>query len=426
MLSLFLGGGGVAYGLRNLAIQFCALIILAVHPDQVLRFVREAPTALRALVFASVALPLVQLVPLPPLIWQNLPGREPISATLNLVGTGAQDWFPASVDPARTLVAFCGTLAPATIIILGSLLAQEQKLSLVRAALWASLAAFALGAVQLASANNVGLLYAERTSPNTFYATFTNRNSTALLFVMATALLAALPRPRNVIWSWGVGAVALLFALSVVLTQSRTGMALLLLVAVLWLMRLAYSHLSRRNGSDAPKVRTLVIALAGVALLGGALGASFVSGGRVADSVKRFSTGAADRPEIWEDGAYTVGQYWPVGSGMGTFDEVFQLHESLEYVSSRKAGRAHSDWLEIAIEGGLGSLLLAAGWLIWSLVSAIPRRASANVWPPLAAGTGVACIALQSAFDYPLRNQTLLCFAALLIVMLVREKKALP
>jgi len=422
VLALILGGGGLAYGLRNLAIQLCALAILAFHRRLVLRFVREAPLALRILLGASLAFPLVQLIPLPPAIWQSLPGRDLVAVSLELAGADARNWFPVSVDKARTLVAFCGTLAPATIIVTGSLLPQEQKIALLRAALWACLAAFALGVVQFTSANTVGLLYSERTTADAFYTTFTNRNSTALLFVLALAMLAALPQPKSPVWLCVGGAAATLFTVAVVLTQSRSGMALLVVVTAIWLARWGFALFRRHDGTGAPQGRTVIIALVGMALMGSVLGASFLSGGRVADSIERFSSGAADRPEMWEDSAFAAGQYWPVGSGMGTFDEVFQLHESLEYVSQRKAGRAHSDWLEIAIEGGLAALVLAAGWLAWCMFTAIPRRISPNVWMPLAAGAGVACIALQSLLDYPLRNQALLCFAALLIVMLVRDR----
>jgi len=424
VVALFLGGGGLAYGLRNLVIQLIALGLLALHRGLVIRFVREAPLALRVFVGASMALPLLQLVPLPPAIWQSLPGRDLIIASFEAAPVGANRWLPVSVDPMRTLVAFCGTLVPAAIIVIGSLLPREDKFALIRAALWASLAAFLLGAVQLSSANTAGMLYSERTVPDTLYASFTNRNSTALLFVLALAMLAALPLRQGPLQPWLTGGAAILFALAVVLTQSRSGMALLAVVAGLWLARLGYGFFASREGAGAPDRRIVIAGLLAVLALGGALSMSYLSGGRVADSVERFSQGAADRPEMWQDSVHAAGRYWPVGSGMGTFDEVFQLHESLEHVSPRKAGRAHSDWLEIAIEGGAVSLLLAAAWLFWCLIAAIARCASGEVWMPLSAGVGIASIALQSLLDYPLRNQALLGFAALLIVMLVREREA--
>jgi hypothetical protein len=47
-------------------------------------------------------------------------------------------------------------------------------------------------------------------------------------------------------------------------------------------------------------------------------------------------------------------------------------------------------------------------------------------WSGVGAGMAVGAIALQSLLDYPLRNQTLLCVAGVLVVLLVirRERSA--
>ena len=124
---------------------------------------------------------------------------------------------------------------------------------------------------------------------------------------------------------------------------------------------------------------------------------------------------------MWEDAAFAAREYWPVGSGMGTFDEVFQLHESLEYISPRRAGRAHSDVLEVVIEGGIFSALLVLGWLAWC-AAAVFRAPPFWRWTALGAGTGVLTLLLQSLLDYPLRSQTLLCMAAVLVVLLAGKR----
>ena len=420
VLAVTLGGGGLAYGLRNLVIQLFALVVLAVNRDAVLTFWRRSPWPLVALVVASVVLPLIQLIPLPASLWQGLPGREPVAESFALAGLASDRWFPMSVDPMRTLVAFSGTLAPATIIVIGSALQRPAKLRLVAAGLLVILAAFFLGAVQLSTANSLGLLYGERTETNVFYATFANRNSTALMFVVGLTLLASLPKPRQAHWLFAAAITGTFFALAVFLTQSRTGMVLLgVPLAILLLRGVALLRVGAMRPSKA-----FGIGVGALLLTAAALATSYASGGRVADSVERFaSAGAADRPEIWEDGLYAVGQYWPLGSGMGTFDEVFQLHESLEHVSPRKAGRAHSDWLEIAIEGGIVSLAIAAAWLVWILLAAIPRGSAEGMWMRLGGAAGLGAIAAQSLLDYPLRNQTLLCLAAVCVVMLVRQRE---
>jgi O-antigen ligase len=105
---------------------------------------------------------------------------------------------------------------------------------------------------------------------------------------------------------------------------------------------------------------------------------------------------------------------------MGAFDEVFQVDESLESLTKRTAGRAHNDWLELAIEAGLAGLALAVlwmvliGWLSWRV------RHSSQRWAAWSGSTFLLAIALQSITDYPLRNQTILAFAGFALLLLVR------
>ena len=78
----------------------------------------------------------------------------------------------------------------------------------------------------------------------------------------------------------------------------------------------------------------------------------------------RFAGSTEDaRLYLWDDAVYAAERYFPVGSGMGTFDDVFQIDESLENMSVKRAGRAHNDYLEVAIEAGLPGIILIGAWL---------------------------------------------------------------
>ncbi|QZH76389.1 MAG: O-antigen ligase family protein [Erythrobacter sp.] len=427
VLALAIGGGGVAYGLHNLAIQLAALALLAVHAGRLVAFVEQAPRLLLALLLLSLAFPLLQIIPLPPTIWQELPGRAPVVESHALAGIDPATWAPLSLDPARSLVAFLGMFAPAAIIAIGSTLASEERARLALTMAAAAFAAMLLGTVQLASVNSTAMIYPISPAPDVLYATFANRNSTGLLFVLSLILLAALPLAQRRLWLLARGVAATLLAFGVVLTQSRSAMVLLVPAGAFVLVRLAFAAWQRRVGRAlhpapiSPQTFMAGVALAGV--LAAILGVSALSGGRVAESLDRFDRLETDRVEMWDDAYFATGNYWPVGSGMGTFDEVFQLHESLEYVSPRKAGRAHSDWLEIAIEGGIIALLLAGAWLAWVLFSVLRGPAKGDGWLHFGAGTGLGCIALQSLLDYPLRNQALLCAAAVLVVLVARQRE---
>lgn len=424
VLAVALGGGGVAYGLHNLIIQLTAVAILAANADRVALFFRQQSPGLIALVVATLALPVLQLIPLPAQFWQALPGRDLVQQSFALALVDPRAWSPASLDPARTLVALCGTLAPAAIIVIGSSCSREDRLLLVATVAAAAVAAFVFGAIQLSSANSWGMIYPIRPAADVLYATFANRNSAGLMFVLATALLAAMPNPAAIGWRWARLAAGALLATGVVLTQSRSSMVLLAVVAAFLLLRLACNlWRSRPTGRSASPIAIAGLSVIGV-VIAAVLGVSTMTdGGRVATSLQRFQTLETDRLEMWDDGFYAAEHYWPAGSGMGTFDEVFQVHESLEYVSPRTAGRAHNDFIEIAIEGGIAALALAAMWLAWSLAVAVRESVKRSAWLPLGAGLGISCIALQSMLDYPLRNQTLLCVAAVMIVLLARQQR---
>lgn len=425
VLAVILGGGGVAYGYRHMAIQLVALFVLALNGEGFRRFVAEAPRGLVILLALSMAIPLLQLVPLPPAVWQALPSRDLVTESFQVAGIPAGSWFSFSVDPLRTFTAFCATLAPATFVIVGWSLASDERALLVKTLGVVALAVLLLGALQLSSANTVGVLQQDDIQSNVLYGTFSNRNSTGLFFVIAAIMLVGLALPGKGIWPMAMAAAAAFLALAVVLTQSRSSMALLLVLFVFAGMRLAFLVFGNSRRGGVPGQRRLLLGAAAIVLLVvGAVGVSVASGGRAAQSIERFSQIDDDRLEMWDDGAFVAERYWPLGAGTGTFDEVFQIDESLEYVSPAKAGRAHNDYIELAIETGAIGLLVLFAWLAWLTVAVWRRRGDEDRWLAFAAHVSLVCVALQSVLDYPLRSQALLCTAAVLLVMLlpVRER----
>ncbi|MFB0612109.1 O-antigen ligase family protein [Aurantiacibacter poecillastricola] len=329
------------------------------------------------------------------------------------------------MNPVRTLLAFCATLVPATVIVVGHGLGRAEKRTLALTVVFACTAIFLFGAIQLSTSNSLGVLYEHVTlRPSILYGTLANRNSTAVLFVIALCLVAGFPWPNITVTRIALGAAALLLVLGTVLTQSRSGIALLALPLVLAIFRLAWTLRSGRNKGAPSMAREVWIGIAAIGVLAAAVAVSATQNGRAADSLARFETIAdSDRPEMWEDATYTAGQYWPAGAGVGTFDDVFQLHESLEYVGPLRAGRAHSDLIELVIEGGILAIVLTAAWLAWCAYASLRPGSVENWWVRLGAGAGIAALFLQSALDYPLRNLSVLAVAAVLVVLLIPSKE---
>ncbi|HQS95368.1 MAG: hypothetical protein B7X90_09195 [Novosphingobium sp. 17-62-19] len=418
-----LGGGGVAYGLSNLVVQLIAFAVLAFNGDVIWGFVTKAPKGLVALVIATIALPAIQLVPLPPAVWTTLPGRELVSEAVNMFG--APGWRAVTVNSARTLVALIGLVVPVTIVAAGVFLSEDARQRIAVAYVALGVASVLLGAFQVMGTNQVGLLYPENPLPGVLFGFFANRNSVAVFLVSCLLLLVCCFPPQRLLSPrWTVQFLSgVLMVVAVVLTQSRTGITLLSLPFSLALLR-TFSQRSqaKRPGQEQDlsfgRMGRVGIILAAAAALGLASVAA-IPGSRLDTVIARFEEDTQRRPEIWENARYSAERFWPAGAGMGNFDEVYQVDESLEHISIRRAGRAHNEILELAIEAGPFGLILLAAWCIWALSAGwAAMQDERRRWQALAGGGILLASALQSLLDFPLRNQTMLCMAAFAVILL--------
>ncbi|WP_185960227.1 O-antigen ligase family protein [Erythrobacter insulae] len=427
LIAVIIGGGGVRYGIANLIVQLCALLLLAVRGDSVLGFWRQAPLSLRAVLGLSICVPLIQIIPLPESVWSILPGRELVQQSFAL--TGRSGWAPISVDPVRTAVALTGMIVPIAVVTAGWTAKRRHLVLLGWVVVGLGLLNVCIGIPQVLSGGTAGRIYAGPSATGILYGTFANRNSTGLLLVSALSLAAMLPapKPHHFVLPARITICALLMT-AIILTRSRTALVLAAIPVALVLLKMV---VERRNGKSGPRRSNLFLASAVLLGLGAVTAVLTIAPGRVNDTVERFQTQSDARSYIWEDSLYSASRYWPVGAGMGTFDEVFQTDESLENATERRAGRAHNDYLEIAIEAGLPGLILIALWLILTGWFAWRARHSQLRWMAWAAASILLAIALQSITDYPLRNQAMLGIAAFALLLLARiaerpEEEASP
>ncbi|QFT75988.1 O-antigen ligase [Erythrobacter sp. THAF29] len=420
-LAVVFGGGGVRYALANLLVQLSALALLAIRRDAVIAFWREAPAILRLLIVLSVAVPVSQLIPLPQSVWSDLPGRDLVAQSFEL--SGRTGWAPASVDPVRTLVALTGLIVPIAIISAGWTLSRDNLVLLTWIIVALGLANLLIGIPQVLSEGSAGAIYTERGLTSILNGTFANRNSTGLFFVAAIGFAALAPSPvaHPAILPTRI-ALCVLLSTGVILTQSRTALALAVLPLGLAALRaITWTMHSRATGISGFSKRMRTMLVAGLALALGALAATVVMApGRVGDTMERFQSIGESRSYTWEDTAFAARRYWPVGAGMGTFDEVFQVDESLENATLKRPGRAHNDYLEVAVEAGIAGLALIAIWLAYLAWLTLRARKSPFRWCAWAGSAILFGVALQSITDYPLRNQAMLAVASFALLVLVR------
>ena len=117
LAALLLGGGGSPAVLPELVAELAIAGLAGVWLWQ--RPVDNTPIPRSALVLAGLCLilPLLQLVPLPPILWQALPGREAERAALALIDEDGA-WQSWAITPARTLAALLAAMPPVAILLM--------------------------------------------------------------------------------------------------------------------------------------------------------------------------------------------------------------------------------------------------------------------------------------------------------------------
>jgi O-antigen ligase len=398
LLLLLLGGGGSPAAVSELLCEIVAALALTAW------VALGGPHAMRgqiAVVLVAglvVALPLVQLIPLPAGLWQLLPGREMLRDSLTLVNS-ADTWRPISVAPQRTLEALLSLLPPLLAMLLVASLTLAERQNLLKLIALFALLSIAIGAAQIASNGSGPFHFYAGAEPGVLFGFQANRN--AQVDVLLIGLLAAVAA-----WAAGpqssrgaavmLGAMVLLILLGVVLTRSRAGIALVPVV-IGWCLLLRPWQ---------PKLWTLW--LSGL-VIGGLVVAVLRSRG-FESVLARFEFADEYRPDIWRDTLFAIDQYWPLGSGLGTFTRVIGAAERLETIGPALPNRAHNEYLELLLEAGIG------GALVWGTVAVLAigavwrglkRDAPVPLPQAVFAGGTLMVVILHALVDYPLRSMGL-------------------
>jgi O-antigen ligase len=107
----------------------------------------------------------------------------------------------------------------------------------------------------------------------------------------------------------------------------------------------------------------------------------------------------------------TARAFLPLGAGFGSFDSVYRQFEPNQLLSTIYLNQAHTEPLQLAIEGGLPALALL-GVFIWCWARAVTRIGRANPSTGqhtmgVAVATVTGILMISSLVDYPLRTPLL-------------------
>ena len=407
MLVLWLAGGASradALGQPIVRIAAGSVLVLALLFGPRPRF-GEA-RALWWLLGACACVPILQLIPLPPQIWLSLPGRD-VFAEAGVLSMAAQPWRPISIVPGATANALGSLIVPLATLMLGRSLRIEERRHLPGLLLLLVLASTLLGLLQISGATLNNPLIND--TPGAVSSSFANRNHFALFLALGCMLAPvwAFASGRKAGWRlpFAIGLVVI-FVLAILATGSRVGMLLcaLALGLSLLIVRDAVSReLKRRPRWVLPALLASVLALIALFVL------LSVAAGRAVSIERLFEVdvGVDMRTRALPVMLEQTRHYFPVGSGLGTFDPMFRLHEPFHLLKFTYFNHAHNDFLEVVLDAGLvGLLLLVAALGCWGWASMRAWRAGGHIryaLPKLGSAMLLAII-VASVFDYPART----------------------
>ena len=418
------GGASRADAIGQVVVRLAAVVSLLV-----LAIFGERPVIARAryvwwLLLAAIGIAALQLIPLPPAIWQALPGRAMFAeATLGQ----SQPWRPLAIVPGAAINALVSLVVPLATLTVVSGIREDERVLIPGVMLAMIVASNLLGLMQFSGAgfNNPFI----NDTPGQMSSSFANRNHFALLLALGCLLVPAWvfadgrrSRGRAVIGF----SLILLFLLTILASGSRAGMvlgALALCSAMLVARDGVRRELRRAPRWVVPALIVFVVVSVATFVLISIAADRAVSIQRAFDVDAGSDMRSRALPTVW---AMTL-EYFPFGAGLGSFDPVFRIHEPLELLKPTFFNHAHNDLIEIVLDAGLPGLLLlvvALAWWGWTSVRAWRPGVIASPMLPRTGSAMLLLVVLASVFDYPARTPMMMALIVVAALWLHQNEAA--
>lgn len=366
------------------------------------------------LLLAAILLMVVQLIPLPPGVWPELPGRAMFAEAD--FGGQSQSWRPWSLTPGATTIALTGMLTPLAVLLLMTSISAEERLLTVNVVFLLTILSALLGLMQFSGGglNNPFI----NDTLGAVSGSFANRNHLALFLAIGCLLTMFWAfSPKHSKWWRGLVAAGLLLLilLLILATGSRAGMGLgglaVSLGAIMFRKKIQRDLRGLPRWVQPAILSAILIVFAGFIYLSIAANRA-VSLQRIFYINSESDMRANGLPIVLD----IIQNYFPFGTGFGSFDPIFRIYEPLRLLKITYFNHAHNDFLEILIEAGLpGALLMLAalGW--WAVASTKAwRLAASSAGIPAKLGSSIILlIIIASIFDYPARTPMI---AAIIVI----------
>ena len=412
-----------------MVLQILALVVvflLVLQPGSFSRLDKLQAIAVAG-IFASAAL---SLLPLPFALWEQLPGRADYAEMIRMLGGPENGWRQISIVPQATEKAIWLLVPP--LVTFMAVMALSRKairkllLVIVVLAVFQSLLGLLQYGAGIASFNAL-----DRSPGHVATGTYLNRDHLAgfleMTFPVMLALVAGLmgrhigSRGSRGVRYWVsvegnqallYGLAALLVVLAIVFTRSRMGVMLTMIGLLCCLI--AFSR--RLGGHNVYGAYGTFLAIAVVLAIEIGL----------APVLDRFTQDPMQdmRWEIYATAMQAVGQFFPLGSGAGTFGQVypaFQIPHSDYFIN-----RAHNDYLEWVFTAGLPAAILIVMVLYlyfrnWARLRGIAQWDTFH-FIQVGSGIGIFLMLLHTFFDFNLHKPMNAVYFAFFLAVFMRNE----
>lgn len=436
LLAILLGGSSRADILSLLILRplSALLLVFAVY-----RYGGEAwrqSPALMALAGGVVLLAVTHVIPLPPALWSGLPGRDVIVQTYKVAGMPLP-WNPLSMSPVGAWNALFSLMLPMAALILALAAKPDDRVRALKWVLVIALISGFVGLLQILGPPRGPLYFYKITNAGAAVGLFANRNHQAVLMASLYPLLAMYAsladnsRGRLQLHRAIAMAAAVFITPMILVTGSRNGLVLgaVGLFLAVWVYgkgaeKLAIRPATMRWRRLAPfAVVAVLVGLSALTIL--------ASRGVAFQRLVNLDASQDLRLKALPTVVQITRDTFPWGSGMGSFDEVYRHYEPSQLLSPNYFNRAHNDWLEIVMTGGLPVMLLALVAITFFIGTAVAvlkhkERGRSQRRVLISARCAIVILlllAIGSIAEYPARTPSLAVLGVLCAAVLTGVRK---
>lgn len=358
--------------------------------------------------------PLLQLVPLPPSVWTQLPGREIVVREFESIGL-ALPWMPLSLSPDETLAAALIPLPAIALFCAALTLDVRGRSTMLSTFLGVCLLSALVGILQSSGPLQEILRFRSETSPAGF---MRNRNHFAALLYCAIPFVAIkiesslrLPMDQRIrkLFMYAPFLGCLILAIGV--STSRSGMTL----AVIAILASVILMMPAKTEGQSSRMAVWIIVIGGLSGMALTLHFDFLR------LFTRLSLNPLDdaRVTMLRVGLVALQNSFPAGVGFGAFGQFYPLNQSTYDAIPFYVDYLHNDIVQFVIEGGILALLAMLSFVGWYFYSLLRLGDLQQDRPAaMAAALAILFLIVHAFLEYHLRSIPVLSAFALFCALL--------